>query len=100
MEKIQLLIPGIEAVEVSFDGYPVAEILNPILFEEDHCYCCIYGANLHDSIKGFGHTPQEAIEDWQTAVRMRMSRYHGSDELLGALAERLGKIPVDYAAAS
>lgn len=56
-------------------------LLKPVVFEDDKLFCCCLGPDVRIGIKGFGHTPQEAIEDWEISLKQRIKQPFNNDEL-------------------
>lgn len=65
-------------------------LLKPVVFEDDKLFCCLLGPDLRFGIKGFGHTPQEAIEDWETSVRKRIEQPFDNDTVAQYVLTTLG----------
>jgi hypothetical protein len=90
MKQINIT-PG-KAIEIDFKTKKVSEVVNtlkPVIFEEDHSYCCLFGPDLKYGIKGFGHTPDEAIEDWEISVRKRIEHPYENDEVVAFIINSL-----------
>jgi hypothetical protein len=47
--------------------YIIAEALKPRISLDGNQWCCLYGADLHEGIAGFGNTPHDAIIDFNNA---------------------------------
>jgi hypothetical protein len=73
-------------------------LLKPVVFEDDKLFCCLLGSDLRFGIKGFGHTPEEAIEDWEISLRKRITSRFENDEVAGYAIDIL-KSSTHYAAA-
>jgi hypothetical protein len=65
-----------------FADNKIFNLLKPTVFEDDGMFCCLLGPDLRFGIKGFGHTPEESIEDWVTSVGKRIERPHDNDEVV------------------
>ncbi len=59
-------------LETRIEKNKLFELLKPIVFEDEKHFCCVYGNDLRFGVKGFGHTPEEAIEDWEWSIMKRI----------------------------
>lgn len=73
-------------------------VLKPVVFVDDRLFCCLLGPDLRYGVKGFGHTPEEAIEDWEISVMKRIKNPFENDEVAQYLHASLNT-SMNYAAA-
>lgn len=67
-------------VEVEYTG--AAAILHPTVFVEGDSYCCIWGPDPMAGVVGCGNTPDEALEDWEETLRLRLGDGSENDEVV------------------
>ena len=54
--------------------YSIAVFLRPRLFIDGDKWCALYGENLQDGVAGFGDTPEQAFNDFNTAFATKLAR--------------------------
>lgn len=71
-------------IEIDFKSAKRSRTVNtlqPVVFKDDNSFCCLLGPDLNYGIKGFGHTADEAIDDWETSLKKRIKTPSKNDEL-------------------
>lgn len=46
----------------------IVEALRPRISKDGDQWCVLYGENLQEGVAGFGNTPMEAIQDFNSAM--------------------------------
>lgn len=46
----------------------IVEALRPKISKDGDQWCVLYGDNLQEGVSGFGNTPMEAIQDFNSAM--------------------------------
>lgn len=87
----QMKISPDRKVEVEFgsEAGQLYKVLKPMVFEDDKLYCCLLGPDLRIGVKGFGHTPIDAVEDWEVSLRKRITSPFADDELVNYISTAL-----------
>ena len=58
-----LFLERLRAAETESD-FKLFSMLNPKLFIDGDCWCCLWGTDLQTGIAGFGKSPIKAIQQW------------------------------------
>ncbi len=82
MEQMNINADRKVEIEFSSGAGQLYNVLKPLVFEDDKLYCCVLGPDLKFGIKGFGHTPIDAVEDWEISLRKRITSPFANDEVV------------------
>jgi hypothetical protein len=81
---IQASIPEEMQVKMDFETgnfSRTVRVLNPTVYKDGESFCCLLGPDPHQGIIGSGHTPAEAIKDWEKQVQERLAAPSENDEV-------------------
>ncbi|WP_143053949.1 hypothetical protein [Parapedobacter koreensis] len=55
--------------------------LQPVVFQKNEGYCCVLGPDTQAGVAGYGDTIQEALANWEDAMKRRMRNPDDRDEV-------------------
>lgn len=76
-----------QIVTTEFSG--VASCLLPTVFKDGDSYCCILGSDPKVGVFGCGNTPEEAVKNWDDALKDHLSTAGKNDEVVQYVNEIL-----------
>ncbi|MCW3087458.1 MAG: hypothetical protein JWQ78_844 [Sediminibacterium sp.] len=81
------------AIDLDDETLPASiRVLEPTLYEDGDDYCCVFGPRRDEAIFGMGHTPRQALIDWDKHLQER--RAHAEhDPLIHYVEDRLRDVP-------
>jgi hypothetical protein len=85
----QMQPPPESVITVPLNG--AAKALKPILFKEGNAFCCLLGPNAQDGVFGCGHTPKQALQDWEERLKDHLATAGDNDEVVQYVREMLAK---------
>lgn len=91
----QMSVDPSQIVTVEYSD--AAILLKPVVFKDGDSFCCILGPDPQMGVFGCGNTPEEALEEWNDQLKLRLKRSNQDDEVVQMV---MGKISEKKAAPS
>ena len=91
----QMNTSGLDVITVDYTSADLSaevRLLKPALYKDGDAVCCIFGPDPQEGIFGCGHSPEEALQDWENHLKDRLINHPYGDPVAESVIHMLDRL--------